>query len=105
MESMKAAAKTSNASLAMSLLRVAASTVLVLLIPLVAMQFSDDVQWTVGDFVAAGVLLTGVGLAFELFVRKVSDRRHRLVLTVLLGLALVYLWAELAVGIFTHWGS
>lgn len=61
--------------------------------------------WSAGDFVAAGVLLMGIGLAFELFVRKVSNKLDRLVLTVLLGIALVYLWAELAVGIFTHWGS
>lgn len=102
---MKSVIKITDRSPARSLLRVALNAALVLLVPLVAMQFSGRVDWSAGDFVAAGVLLMGIGLAFELFVRKVSNKLGRLVLTVLLGIALVYLWAELAVGIFTHWGS
>ena len=42
----------------------------VLLIPLVAMQFTKEVQWTVGDFMFAALLIGLVGTAFELAVRE-----------------------------------
>ena len=44
------------------LVRVALATAIVLLVPLVLMQFSDGVAWSVADFVAAGVLVAGTGL-------------------------------------------
>jgi hypothetical protein len=42
--------------------RVALVTAFILLLPLVAMQFTDEVDWGVADFVLAGVLLGGSGL-------------------------------------------
>ena len=38
----------------------------ILLVPLVAMQFTDEVVWTLSDFVVAGVLLFGSVLVYEL---------------------------------------
>lgn len=73
---------------------------LLLLIPLIAMQYSAEVKWKLFDFiVAAGLLLTG-GLLVELVLRKATTRRSRILLcaAVLIGFLLV--WAELAVGIF-----
>jgi hypothetical protein len=43
-------------------LRIAFGTALILLVPLVAMQFTDEVNWGVADFVLAGALLGGTGL-------------------------------------------
>ena len=50
--------------------RVAVVTTVILLLPLVAMQFTDDVDWGVFDFVFAGALLGGTGALLELAVRK-----------------------------------
>ena len=72
----------------------------ILMIPLIAMQFSTEVNWTAFDFLVAGVLLLGTGLALELVLRKVSDRRSRLLLSMAVLAALVLVWLELAVGIF-----
>jgi hypothetical protein len=35
-----------------------------MLLPLLAMQFTDEVNWNAADFVALGALLAGVGIAF-----------------------------------------
>lgn len=53
-----------------SIVRVALGVAIVLSLPLVAMQFSDDVVWSLGDFIALAVLLTVIGVAIELAVRR-----------------------------------
>jgi peptidoglycan/LPS O-acetylase OafA/YrhL len=73
---------------------------LLLLIPFIAMQFSDEVRWSPFDFIIMGVLLLGTGLMCELVLRKVKKREHRIVLCLALLATLFVIWAELAVGIF-----
>jgi hypothetical protein len=70
-----------------------------LLVPLVAMQFTNQVVWTFFDFVAAAVLLGGTGSAFVLLARKVRTARSRTILGMVLAALLLSVWAELAVGI------
>jgi hypothetical protein len=53
-----------------SAVRVALATAFILLLPLVAMQFTDEVDWGVFDFVSAGILLAGTGLLLELAARN-----------------------------------
>ena len=82
------------------LIAILVSVPLLLLIPLIAMQLSDEVNWSASDFVIMGILLLTVGLVSELVWRKVGNARHRIIaLLVVLGLFLL-VWAELAVGIF-----
>ena len=77
------------------------TTVFVLLsIPLVAMQFTAEVDWKSGDFIIMGILLLGTGLLCELVLRKIQKPQHRVLLCGLLMLALFLVWAELAVGVF-----
>jgi ABC-type Mn2+/Zn2+ transport system permease subunit len=73
---------------------------LLLLIPLIAMQFTDEVNWTLFDFLIAGVLLLGTGLLCELVIRKVTKIEHRIAICVVILAALILIWIELAVGIF-----
>ncbi|NNE31818.1 MAG: hypothetical protein HKN40_05560 [Winogradskyella sp.] len=72
----------------------------ILLVPLVAMQFTDEVNWNFFDFLVAGVLLIGTGLAFEFILRKVKSIRDRILLGIALLLILALIWMELAVGVF-----
>lgn len=85
--------------------RIALITAAILLVPLIAMAFTDEVNWGVMDFVIIGALLFGAGLVYELLVRQVSDTKRRLIIGVAIALVVSYVWAELAVGIFTNWGS
>ena len=71
-----------------------------LLMPLIAMQFTNEVDWTVFDFLVAGVLLFGTGLGIELALRKISNPKNRLIAVGAILLVLFLVWAELAVGIF-----
>ena len=76
-------------------------TVMILLsVPLVAMQFTNEVDWKAGDFAIMGVLLLGTGLLCEVVLRKVKSTRRRLYLIAAVLLAFLLIWAELAVGIF-----
>ena len=83
---------------------IAVVTAAVLLIPLIAMQFTTDVRWNETDFLVMGVLLFGLGSLFVLASRRVSCKR-RLLLGVGFVAAFLYIWAEFAVGIFTNVGS
>jgi VIT1/CCC1 family predicted Fe2+/Mn2+ transporter len=87
--------------LSRSLLVVAAVTTLLLLLPLIAMQFTSEVRWGPGDFLAAGCLLFVTGAGMALVSRYVKHKVHRVALIGLLALGLAIVWAELAVGIFT----
>ena len=73
---------------------------LLLLIPLIAMQLTEEVNWTLVDFVVAGVLLLGTGLLCELIMRKINKFEYRIVLCLAILAGLFLIWAELAVGIF-----
>jgi hypothetical protein len=62
-----------NKTLYRSAVRVALGVALVLSLPFVGMLISDDVVWSLADFVAAGVLLTVIGVALELAVKKAGN--------------------------------
>ena len=73
---------------------------LLLLIPFVAMQFTNEVNWSVMDFVMAAILLFGTSLVIEFVLRKVKSTKHRIFLCVIIIVTLLLIWTELAVGIF-----
>ena len=73
---------------------------LLLLIPFVAMQFTNEVNWTLFDFIVAGVLLLGTGLAIEFVIRNIKKRSHKLIIVAIVLVLLFVTWAEMAVGIF-----
>jgi hypothetical protein len=71
--------------------RIALATALILLVPLVAMQITDEVDWGVADFVVAGALLGGAGfLLHRLTARKAGNIAYQAVATAL-GVAAIVL--------------
>ncbi|HYH15884.1 MAG TPA: hypothetical protein VD794_11715 [Flavisolibacter sp.] len=76
------------------------TVVLLLLIPLIAMQFTNEVDWGPFDFLIMGVLLLGTGLTCEFVLRKVTKVENRILICGAILLVFFLIWAELAVGIF-----
>jgi hypothetical protein len=70
-----------------------------LLVPLIAMQFSAEVNWTAGDFLFAALVIGGAGLAYELAARTVSGSAYRAAVAVAISGAVLIVWANGAVGI------
>jgi hypothetical protein len=72
----------------------------VLITPLVAMQFTTEVNWTTRDFVFAGALLIGAGLLIELVLWKARTQALRIGAALAIVAAVLVIWAQGAVGIF-----
>jgi hypothetical protein len=72
-----------------------------LLIPLIAMQFTNEVNWTFLDFIVAGGVLHSLAFSINYIFQKVKNKANRLL--ILFGTLFIFflLWAELAVGIFS----
>jgi hypothetical protein len=83
-----------------NIIRIVLAAALILLVPLLAMQFTDELNWDLTDFAVVGALLIGTGLMYELASRKVSNIKYRAAVGVALVAVLLLVWAELAVGIF-----
>lgn len=88
-----------------SIIRPTLVTLGILLIPVFGNNFLRGWDWEFGDFIVMGALIFGTGLLVELANMKVKSRNRRLIAIFLIIVALVWLWAELAVGLFTNWGS
>ena len=71
-----------------------------LLIPKIAMQFTDEVNWTLVDFIVAGGLLFIAGLISEIVMRKIKSPSFKLALLSTIIIIVILIWIELAVGIF-----
>jgi hypothetical protein len=71
---------------------------ILLLIPLLSQW-----PWTTSDFIVAGLLLFGIGTAVDLIWRYAG--KYRLWGAALAIFLFLWLWVELAVGLFTNWGS
>lgn len=74
-------------------------TILLLMIPLLSMQFGGEFNWTLFDFVVAGILLSGTGVTYVL----ISSRSHSFIYKAAVALGvftlLFLIWVNLAVGI------
>ena len=73
---------------------------LLLLIPLIAMQFTDEVNWSFFDFIIMGLMLTITGLLIRITLKKFKNSKNRILLIAIIIVIFLLIWAELGVGIF-----
>lgn len=74
--------------------------VFLLLIPLIAMQFTTEVNWNITDFIIAGILLFSVVLLIDFAKKRFRDSRYKILIIIAIVVAFLLIWAEFAVGIF-----
>jgi len=74
--------------------------VVLLSVPLIAMQFTLEVNWTVFDFLVAGLLLIITALSIEFVLQKCKSKIRKIMICSIILLVLFLIWIELAVGIF-----
>lgn len=72
---------------------------LLLLLPLVAMQFTQEMAWEETDFVVMGALLFGACGTYELAARMTGNIAYRAAVGVAVVAAFLLIWINLAVGI------
>lgn len=69
-----------------------------LLVPLIAMQFTREVAWTAADFAVMGALLATACASWELAIRMSGNRAYRLAAGIAILAAFLLVWINLAVG-------
>lgn len=79
---------------------IALATIVLLLIPLIAMSFTNEVKWKFLDFAVAGILISGFGIAMDRSLRNIKTRINKVLIVIFLFAVLILIWIELAVGIF-----
>jgi hypothetical protein len=69
-------------------------------IPLVGNLISNEVNWSVSDFLIAGILLFTTAFLVNLVRNRIKKQSQKVLVTIFILLALALIWLELAVGIF-----
>ncbi len=73
---------------------------LLLSIPLIAIQLTDEVNWSFFDFIIMGVMLSITGLAIGIIIKKIKYYKYRNIFFTIIVFIFLLIWAELAVGLF-----
>jgi hypothetical protein len=75
-------------------------TIVILFIPLVAMQFTVEVNWNIGDFIVAGALLSFFGYLYKVLTKTSNSRVKNKIIGVIVLTSLIFVWVVLAVDVF-----
>jgi uncharacterized membrane protein len=70
-----------------------------LAIPFIVMQFTDQVNWSLFDFILMGILLLALGFGIHLISLKTKTNRQKIIFITVAVLLFLLIWGELAVGI------
>jgi len=87
------------------LIIIAAIILVILSIPLIAMQFTDQVNWELSDFLIMGAALFGIALVYELITWRSDKKLFRAAVGVALVGAFLLFWVNGAVGIIGNEGN
>ena len=71
-----------------------------LLIPLIGMTITDEINWSPFDFIIMGSLVILLSIGINFVIKPVKNLKNRFLYIGILVLIFMLIWAELAVGIF-----
>jgi predicted membrane protein len=75
---------------------------LLLLLPLVGMLISDEVNWSFSDFLIMGLLILSLSFGIKEILRATLTYKYKALFIALFLLVFMLIWVELAVGIFGY---
>lgn len=78
---------------------------LLLLVPLIAMHFTDEVRWDILDFLVAAFLLFGTAILIRLITRISQNTTIRIAFGIMIATSLLLIWVNMAVGIIGSEGN
>ena len=73
---------------------------LLLIIPLIGMKFTDQINWNLSDFFLSAIILLSFSLIANFIIQKINNKNTRIFSLTIIIIFLILVWAELAVGIF-----
>jgi len=73
---------------------------LLLLIPFIGMAITDEINWSLFDFIIMGFLLISLSIGINFASNRIKNIKNRILYIGILVLIFMLIWAELAVGIF-----
>ena len=73
---------------------------LIITIPLIAMQFTNEVNWSLFDFIIAFILLSVIGLTINYILQLTNRLQNKIFFCIMVLLICLLIWTELAVGVF-----
>ena len=71
-----------------------------LLIPLIGMAITDEINWSPFDFIIMGFLIIFLSIGINFVSNREKNLKNRILYIGALVLIFMFLWAALAVGIF-----
>ena len=70
------------------------------LIPMIAMQLTEEVSWSFFDFIIMGVMLSITCLSIGIIIKKIKYSKYRNIFIIMIVMIFLLIWAELGVGLF-----
>jgi hypothetical protein len=71
-----------------------------LLIPLIGMAITDEINWSPFDFIIMGSLLIVLSIGINFVSNQTKNFKNRILYIGILVLIFMLIWVELAVGVF-----
>ena len=71
-----------------------------MLLPYIGSQFSDELDWSIGDVLIGGTLLFALGMLVQFLTNKLKGSPWHIPVIIAVVVIFVLVWIELAVGIF-----
>lgn len=76
------------------------SPLLLLLLPLIGMFFSNEINWSFFDFIIMGILILSLSFSIKQVLKTTKNINYRILIIAVILILFLIIWAELAVGVF-----
>jgi len=73
---------------------------LLLLLPLIGMFVSNQINWSLFDFFIMGILILSLSFSIKQVLKLTKNIKYRILIIGITVIVFLLVWAELAVGIF-----